>query len=122
MIEEVQSDPLEQLGAKYLGMGNVYGKLGGMILDRAAAADIGRVMIPSGQRIAEVRGGDRKGFFRDLYDKELDKVLYTPLQELGAPVYSDKGWMNIDLSPEFRQKIREGALTYKQGGLACLRR
>lgn len=123
LIEEIQSDPIEQLGEKFPGMENVYGKLGGMIMDRAAAADVPLVMVPDAKRIASVRGGDPSGFMQKLYDKELSKVLYDPLQELGVPVYSDNGWMNIELSPQMRERIRSGnVLNYKRGGLACLHR
>lgn len=118
LIEEIQSDPVEQLGEKYPGMENIYGKLSGMIMDRAAAADVPIVQIPDAKRIASVRGGDRSGFISKLYDKELDSVLYSPLQELGIPVYSNDGWMNIELSPQMRKRILEGGLLqYKRGGL-----
>lgn len=118
LIEEIQSDPIEQLGEKFPGMENVYGKLGGMIMDRAAAADIPLVQIPSAGKIAAVRGGDRSGFMSKLYDRELDKTLYSPLQEMGVPVYNDNGWMTMELSPQMRKKILEGGLLqYKRGGL-----
>lgn len=123
LIEEIQSDPVEQLGDKYPGMENIYGKLGNMIIDRAAAADVPIVMVPDAKRIASVRGGDKSGFMEKLYNRELGKVLYDPLQELGVPVYSDDGWMNIELSPQFRERVRKGdVLQYKHGGLACLRK
>lgn len=118
MLEELQSDPLEALGAKHPAMQNIYGKLGNMALDRAAAADIPLVMFPDGTRIGSVRDPKNAAFFKQLYDRELDKSLFTPLSKQGLRVNQDNGWTNVHLPEAAREAIRGGqVLRYKKGGL-----
>lgn len=122
LIEEVQSDPIENLGAKFPGLENVYGKLGNMVVDRAAAANIPSVIMPSAARIAEARPNSsaaQKAFFEQLYNKEMKKSLFDPLHAKGVPIYENEGWKSFDMSPEFLEAVRRGEiLRYKQGGLA----
>lgn len=119
MLEELQSDPLKLLGAKHPAMQNIYGKLGNMALDRAAAADIPLVMFPDGTRIGSVRDPKNAAFFKQLYDRELDKSLFTPLSKQGLRVNQDNGWTNVHLPEAAREAIRGGqVLRYKKGGLA----
>jgi hypothetical protein len=118
LIDEIQSDPLEFLGSKHPSMQNIYGKLGNMIVDRAAAANIPLVSVPDAARIASVRDSDDMAFFRKLYNKEMDKALYTPLSLQGLRVNKDDGWFNIELPEAAREAIRRGELLrYKRGGL-----
>lgn len=124
-VEELQADPLETLG-NIPQLRDVYGQLGRMVLDRAAAADLPAVAFPSARLIQSVRSPQHAEFYKQVYDRDLAKQLYEPLAKRGLePRYSARsGWWKVPLSPEVREAIRSGQsglLDYRRGGLASLR-
>ena len=116
--EEMQSDPLEIANAAQMPeLSGVYGKLGRMLLDRSAEAGAPSVSFPSAERIAAVRSKQQLPFFKSVYDKDLDKQLYRPLQAKGVPLVQDWGWTTVELPPDLVEAIKGGKLLdYKQGG------
>ena len=116
--EELQSDPLEVADAAQLPeLSGIYGKLGRMLIDRSAEAGAPSVSFPSAERIASVRNKSQLPFFKSVYDKDLDKQLYRPLQERGVSLTQDDGWTTMGLPPDLVEAIRGGKLLdYKQGG------
>lgn len=119
LLHEIQSDPLEVLGATHPAMQNIYGKLGNMAVDRAAAADMRRVIVPDGKRITSVRDPRHAKFYEKLYDDTLRKNLYDPLHAQGLKITSHNGHNIIHLSQPLREDILKGnVLRYKKGGLA----
>jgi len=122
-LDEIQSDPLHALGEGALPeLQGIYGKLGRSVLDRAAAANIPFVNIPTGAGIASVRDPSKRSFYNKLYDTTLNKELYEPLQDQGVKVNRSTGWNNIELTPELMEEIKKGnLLNYKNGGLARCR-
>ena len=116
-LEELQSDPLEQLSTKDVPeLQDIYGKLGRMAIDRSAAGDATSVMFPTGNRIGDVRPKKQLPFYQDVYDKQLDKQLYQPLQNKGVPLTQGNGWTNIELTPALKEAIDNGLLNYNKGG------
>lgn len=119
ILHEIQSDPLEVLGATHPAMQNIYGKLGNMAVDRAAASGMRRVIIPDGKRITSVRDPRHAKFYEKLYDDTLRKSLYDPLHAQGLKISSHNGHNIIHLSQPLREDILKGnVLRYKKGGLA----
>lgn len=119
--EELQSDPIEEFGADNPALTDIYGKLGRMLIDRSAEAGAPGVAFPSAERIASVRDSKQMPFFKDVYDKQLGKQLYSPLQQRGIPFSQEDGWMNMELTPELTEAIKGGkVLDYRHGGLAHL--
>ena len=119
LLHEIQSDPLEVLGATHPAMQNIYGKLGSMAVDRAAAAGMRRVIVPDGKRITSVRDPRHAKFYEKLYDDTLRKNLYDPLHAQGLKITSHNGHNIIHLSQPLREDILKGnVLRYKKGGLA----
>lgn len=118
--EELQSDPLEAFPT-LAPLQDIYGKLGRMLIDRSAEAGAPGVAFPSAERIASVRDSKQMPFFKDVYDKQLGKQLYSPLQQRGIPFSQEDGWMNMELTPELTEAIKGGkVLDYRRGGLAHL--
>lgn len=118
-LHELQSDPLEVLGATHPAMQNIYGKLGNMAVDRAAAAGMSSLAIPNGERIARMRPPQHEAFYKKLYDDTLNKSLYDPLRNQGLRVSQDAGFNFIDLPEAAREAILRGdVLRYRRGGLA----
>lgn len=132
ILDEVQSDPVEALGAKHPAMQSVYSKLGQMAIDRAAAAGIPSVYFPTGITIGSTRGREAQPFYNKLYDDILVKEVLRPMQQRGAKVTGLDGWRahenddfyTMTLSPELMEAIRrgEGLPGYKRGGLAQMRK
>ena len=119
LLHEVQSDPLEVLGATHPAMQNIYGKLGNMAVDRAAAAGINELIIPNGKRITAVRDPRHAKFYEKLYDDTLRKNLYDPLHAQGLRITSGGGYNTLHLPAAAREDILSGKiLRYKKGGLA----
>lgn len=122
LLHEIQSDPLEVLGATHPAMQNIYGKLGNMAVDRAAAAGMRRVIVPDGRRITSVRDPRHAKFYEKLYDDTLRKNLYDPLHAQGLKISSHNGHNIIHLSQPLREDILKGnVLRYKKGGLVQMR-
>lgn len=122
MLEEIQSDPLEQIGNMPVMQG-IYGRLGRMALDRSAEAGATELLIPDAMRIASVRDQSKLPFYQKVYDKSLGKELYSPMAERGMPVSYDNGFWRLGLTEQIRNAIKDksGILDFKCGGLAQMR-
>lgn len=127
-LEELQSDPLEYYTKAGLDLPpelqGVYGKLGKMMVDRAAnTPGISTLSFPTAERIAAARPSTEGSLkaFQSIYDRQIPKQVLNPLAKAGLPIEHTNGWYDVELPEAAKEMIRAGKspmTQYRQGGLA----
>ncbi len=119
LLDEIQADPLEIPGPASPDLRNVYGQLGNMAVERAAAADLPAVAFPTGKTITGVRNRNLKDFYERVYDRDIGKNVFEPLHKRGFTINSNPAWSTVELPEEARKALLDPSrriLGYAQGG------
>lgn len=125
IIDEIQSDPYEAL-TKYYGsaeknatpeLRTPHGDMAKALLLQSARGNANMLSIPSGDLITQVRNPKLRDFYRSVYDDQLDKQFFTPLDTLGIKTIDNDMYRNIPLNDEVRKNLNEYGLPFAKGGL-----
>lgn len=125
-LHELQSDPFEALGKLKLrgtpgteALGTPHGDMLKAVLLRASEGNADRVVVPSGEMITRIRDPQYRNFYEDVYDTQLAREVYSPLERLGIRIPEGAGGAkSIELTPEIRTNLNAYGLPFKKGGLA----
>lgn len=119
LVEEIQADPMERPGKASPDLRNIYGQLGNAAIERAAAADLGGVIFPTGRSITNVRQRDLQDFYERVYDRDLTKNVFDPLHRAGFTITDTPGFRAVDLPEGAKEAIldpKQRILGYADGG------
>lgn len=125
-LHELQSDPLEALGKLKLrgtpgseALSTPHGDMLKAMVLRASEGNADRVVVPSGEMITRIRDPQYRNFYEDVYDTQLAREVYSPLERLGIRIPTKQGGARvIELTPEIRANLNAYGLPFKKGGLA----
>jgi hypothetical protein len=129
MIDEIQSDPYEYLTkhrkdliSSTPELKEPHGDMAKALLLQASQAGADRMMIPDAKLITSVRDQSLYPAFQNIYDDQLGKQFYEPLDTLGVKVFNGPtGYRSVELNPEVRDNLNKFGLPFKQGGLSSCR-
>jgi hypothetical protein len=124
LIDEIQSDPYQALTSNYGAVERAatpelrtpHGDMAKALLLQAAEGGANRLVIPSGPRIAELRGPRYLPAMQDIYDDQLFKQFYKPLDAMGIPTKELGGYRSIEIPPDVREGLTKSGLPFKNGG------
>lgn len=128
-MHEIQSDPLEAMGKLKLrgtpgteALSTPHGDMLKAALLNASKGGADRVVVPTGEMITNMRNPAYRNFYESVYDEQLSKEVYNPLEQLGIRIPSGYGGSrSIELTPEIRDNLNAYGLPFKKGGLAQAR-
>ena len=125
-MHEIQSDPLEAMGKLKLrgtpgteALSTPHGDMLKAALLNASRGGADRVVVPTGEMITNMRNPAYRNFYENVYDEQLSKEVYNPLEQLGIRIPSGYGGSrSIELTPEIRDNLNTYGLPFRKGGLA----